>query len=56
MAKIELECKATFTVWWYVAKSLKAMGIGYPMWLKRKTIAWLRTGNKVTQVKLIDAQ
>lgn len=56
MAKIELECKATFAFWWYVAKSLKALGIKYPMWLKCKTIAWITAGNKVTQVKLMDEE
>lgn len=56
MANIELECKATFTVWWYVAKSLKFLGISYPTWLKRKTIAWITAGNKVTQVKLMDEE
>lgn len=56
MAQLNIECKATFTVWWYVAKAIRGLGISYPMWLKRKTIAWVQAGNKVTQVKLIDAE
>ena len=49
-----IDCKVTFTAWYYVAMCYRSMGVKYPEWLKQKTVAWMVCGELVRQVKLIE--
>lgn len=47
-----IDCKVTYTRWYYVALLYGRLGLSYPDWLKRKTVAWMVCGEMVRQIKL----
>lgn len=54
MASLNIDCKVTYTRWYYVALLYGRLGLSYPDWLKRKTVAWMVCGEMVRQIKLVE--
>lgn len=55
MARIEMQCKVTYTKWFYAARLLRWLRMTAPKWMHGKTIAWMVVGDKVRQIKLGEA-